>query len=93
MRDFVSSSALKKDVKLAQRRNKDLTLFKQVICWLTAEQPLPQNLKDQVLIGNWNGCREVHLEPDFLFIYRITDTSVIGERLGTHSDLFFKQRR
>lgn len=93
MKKFIVSTILKKDNKLAKRRNKDLTAFKQVITLLMTEQSIPQKFKDHSLSGNWVGYRELHLEPDFLLIYRITPSAILGERLGTHSDLFFKNRR
>jgi mRNA interferase YafQ len=54
------------------------------------EMPLPSKLKDHTLLGNWNEHRELHLEPDWLLIYKINDKSktVIFVRVGTHSDLF-----
>ena len=67
MKEFVASSRLKKDIKLAKKRHKDLTLFKEIVRLLMSEQPLPASVKDHLLIGNWAGCRELHLEPDFLF--------------------------
>ncbi|WP_353957729.1 type II toxin-antitoxin system YafQ family toxin [Turicimonas muris] len=53
-----------------------------------SEQPLPASVKDHLLIGNWAGCRELHLEPDFLFIYENRPEQIYGIRLGSHSDLF-----
>lgn len=88
MRDFIISSALKKDVKRAQKRNQDLSSFKEVVEILMKEESLPPKFKDHPLVGNWIGYRELHLAPDFLFIYRIEANTIYGQRLGTHSDLF-----
>jgi mRNA interferase YafQ len=43
-----------------------------------------------VLIGNYGGRRECHIEPDWLLIYKIDETNkeIIFERTGSHSDLF-----
>ena len=51
---------------------------------------LPEKFRDQKLQGNFAGCREFHIEPDWLLIYRIVKNEVIFERTGTHSDLFKK---
>ncbi len=88
MREFVVSNALKKDIKLSKKRGKDLTKFKEVVRLLMDGDPIPETFKDHPLVGNWNGYRELHLETDFLFIYRLTETELFGQRLGTHSDLF-----
>ena len=88
MREFVVSTALKKDIKLSKKRGKDLTVFKQIVQHLINGEPIPATFKDHPLVGNWNGYRELHLETDFLFIYRLTETELYGQRLGTHADLF-----
>ena len=59
-----------------------------VIDLLLAGMPLPASYVDHPLKGDWKGWRDLHLEPDWLLIYRIA-----GERLelaatGTHSDIF-----
>lgn len=40
------------------------------------------------LTGNWSDYWECHIEPDWLLIYRITETDLILVRTGSHSDLF-----
>ena len=49
---------------------------------------LPTKYKDHKLIGSYEGSRELHIEPDWLLIYRISAQSIILERTGTHCDLF-----
>jgi len=53
-------------------------------------KPLPQKNKNHNLIGNYAGCRECHIEPDWLLIYRIDEDEkmVILVRTGSHSELF-----
>jgi mRNA interferase YafQ len=55
---------------------------------LIEAHPLPETFLDHPLKGNWKDCRDLHIEPDWLLIYRINDGSVHFERTGTHSDLF-----
>ncbi|MBS4846360.1 MAG: type II toxin-antitoxin system YafQ family toxin [Burkholderiales bacterium] len=71
-----------------RKKHKNLTLFKDMVRLLMSEQPLPASGRDHLLIGNWIGCRELHLEPDFLFIYENRPEQIYGVRLGSHSDLF-----
>jgi len=40
---------------------------------LASGQTLPAKYKDHGLIGNFVGCRECHITPDWLLIYEIAD--------------------
>ena len=84
------SSRFKKDYKAIKKRGYDTRLFEEVLCMLSAEQPLPLNYRDHALHGDYIGHRECHITPDWLLIYKIKDTELILEltRTGTHSDLF-----
>ena len=46
-------------------------------------------------LGKAKGCRECHIQPDWLLIYRIKERLEILNLIdtGTHSDLFGKNRR
>jgi len=82
------TNQFKKDLKLAQKRNKKIEKLKKIMNQLIDEIPLPDKNRDHVLIGNYVGRRECHIEPDWLLIYKIEDKSIIFERTGSHSDLF-----
>jgi mRNA interferase YafQ len=84
--DFTNK--FKKDYKLALKRNYDIALIDAVIHDLINEIPLPEKYKDHLLVGNYAGCRECHLKPDWLLIYQIGNGVIVFERTGTHSDLF-----
>ena len=51
---------------------------------------LSEKYRDHELSGNYSGCRECHIEPDWLLIYEIHNDKLILilTRTGTHSDLF-----
>ncbi len=53
-------------------------------------QNLPEEYNDHQLIGNYKGCRECHIAPDWLLIYKLFENVLVLElsRTGTHSDLF-----
>ncbi len=57
---------------------------------LASGEPLSEKHKDHSLSGNYTGCRECHITPDWLLIYEIEDNELILylTRTGTHSDLF-----
>ncbi|HFS1417574.1 TPA: type II toxin-antitoxin system YafQ family toxin [Klebsiella pneumoniae] len=83
------SGQFQKDVKKAQKRHKDMSKLKALMTLLINDAlPLPQVYKDHPLQGNYKGYRDVHIEPDWLLIYKITDEVLRFERTGTHSDLF-----
>ncbi|MEL4073326.1 type II toxin-antitoxin system mRNA interferase toxin, RelE/StbE family [Ochrobactrum sp. GPK 3] len=45
-------------------------------------------LCDQPLKSNWIGYHDLHIEPDWLLIYKADPTNVYFERSGMHSCLF-----
>lgn len=82
------TSRFKQDIKTAKKRGYDLKLLTEVIDMLAAGEQLPPKYKDHNLIGNYKGCRECHIQPDWLLIYEVSDTVLYLTRTGTHSDLF-----
>ncbi|MCX6590810.1 MAG: type II toxin-antitoxin system YafQ family toxin [Acidobacteria bacterium] len=84
----VRGAQFKRDVKLAQRRGKDMVKLKSLILMLLAGDPLPPRYKDHPLGGEWKGFRDAHIEPDWLLIYRVVATTLHLVRTGTHADLF-----
>ena len=84
------SSQFKKDLKTVRKRGYDLRLLTEVIDRLAHGEPLPARNRDHALTGNFSGCRECHIAPDWLLIYELSDMDLILylTRTGTHSDLF-----
>lgn len=88
MRQPGYTGQFKRDVKLAETRGKDMTKLRDVIGLLIAGTPLPSELGDHPLKGEWRPSRDLHIEPDWLLIYYVDGDDVRLERTGTHSDLF-----
>jgi mRNA interferase YafQ len=88
MLEAIRRSQFKRDVKLAERRGKDLSKLRDVLLLLIEEKPLPQYLKDHSLTGNWKHHRDLHIEPDWLLIYKIEGNDLYPVRTGSHADLF-----
>lgn len=84
----VRSGRFKKDVKLAEKRGKDLDKLKAVLLLLLEGAALPPEYRDHPLKGEWNGFRDLHVEPDWLLIYRIEGEELQLARTGSHADLF-----
>lgn len=82
------TTKFKKDLKTVEKRNLDVELLKAVIKKLCLEEILPEKNKDHNLSGEWSGCRECHISPDWLLIYQIGNGIIVFERTGSHSDLF-----
>ncbi len=83
-------STFKKDFKRVVKRGYQISLMETVIDMLANEIPLPPKYKDHPLAGNYADCRECHITPDWLLIYRKNDRELILTltRTGTHSVLF-----
>ena len=84
------TTRFQKDLKRIQKRGYDLALITNVIKILASGSPLPEKNKDHALTGNFTGCRECHITPDWLLIYEIVedDLFLYLTRTGSHSDLF-----
>ena len=82
-------SAFKKDYKRIKRRGYDTRLLEKVMGLLAEGQTLPPEYRDHALTGDYSGCRECHIAPDWLLVYELVERDLILYlmRTGTHSDL------
>jgi mRNA interferase YafQ len=89
MKPVRRSGKFSKDLRLAERQGRDLRKLYAALDLLTAGRPLPVAYRDHGLKGGkWRGCRDCHIEPDWVLIYRIEANEVVLVRIGSHSDLF-----
>jgi len=90
MYEIFRTSSFKKDYKKLTTADKEI--LKEVITALANGETLDSKYKDHNLIGNYLGCRECHLKPDLLLIYRIENEilELALTRVGSHSKLFKK---
>lgn len=88
MRTVSYSGQFKRDIKQAKKRGKSMEKLTAVMQLLIDKQPLPAELKDHALLGNWKPRRDLHIEPDWLLIYQVSDEHVHFDRTGSHADLF-----
>lgn len=84
------TSKFKQDLKTAKKRGYDLSLLQDVLEILASGEPLPEKYRDHNLLGNYKGCRECHITPDWLLIYEVSESQLVLylTRTGSHSDLF-----
>ncbi len=83
-------TSFKKDYKKIVKRGYNIKLMEEIIQKLAKGEQLPDKNKDHLLSGEYTGCRECHISPDWLLIYEIDNGELILylTRTGTHSDLF-----
>lgn len=80
--------SFEKEVEKAKKRGKDMEKLKIVMQLLGLEKPLPAKNRNHKLKGNYSGYWECHIEPDWLLIYKKTETHIVFARTGSHADLF-----
>lgn len=80
----------KRDLKLAKKQGKDIDKLFEVIGAIAEGKKLDEKYRDHSLSGDYAGCRECHVEPDWLLIYEMMDNVLVLllYRVGTHSELF-----
>ena len=84
------TAQFKKDLKLAKKQGKDVEKLFEVVEKLACGERLDPKYRDHELTGNYRGCRECHIDPDWPLIYEVIGDVLILMlyRLGTHSELF-----
>lgn len=90
--DIIWTNQFKKDYKMAMKRHLKIEFLDDIIRKLSNGEELSKKNSDHALAGNWIGCRECYIQPDWLLVYRIENDLLVLtlSRTGTHSDLFGK---
>jgi mRNA interferase YafQ len=88
MKTIRRTRQFKRDVKRMQRQGREVEKLKTVLEALVKGEPLAAKYRDHVLVGQYKGTRECHMEPDWLLIYELAETEIVLIRTGSHSDLF-----
>jgi len=57
---------------------------------LAEDAILEPKYKDHALVGNFAGCRECHIKPNLLLVYKITEDilELALIEVGNHAELF-----
>jgi mRNA interferase YafQ len=91
MREIKYTSRFKKDYKREKRGRHSTILDNKVLSvirLLIEDSTLPEYMHDHALTGNWKDCRDCHIKPDLILIYRKPSPKVLELiRLGSHSEL------
>lgn len=83
------SKQFKKDLKRYQNKPKQIAQLKEVLSKLKENGIVPKEYNPHMLIGEYRGFMECHIESDTLLIWLDeTENQIRLVRLGSHSELF-----
>lgn len=86
------TSAFKKELLNIKKRNKDLSKLTEIVNKLASDIELDAKNRDYQIINNlrFQNCRECHIEPDWLLVYKKDNSNLILFLIetGTYSNLF-----
>lgn len=84
------SGKFDKSLKKCYKRGLNIEKLRQVISMLEETGTVPPQYKPHKLSGDYAGCWECHVQPDWLLIWEQNDTELVLLMIdtGTHSDLF-----
>ena len=88
MKTVKETNRFSKDFAKVIRRGKNPQKVFDIIELLAHDLDLPSRCRPHKLSGNWANFWECHIEPDWLLIYEIDETTINLYRTGSHSDLF-----
>jgi len=88
MKNLALALNYEKDLKRLKKKHYDLDKIETPVEFLLKGEVLPAKYKDHALFGNLQGKRELHIEPNWLLMYKSTDTEISLIRTGTHDDLY-----
>lgn len=84
------SGLFKRSFKRCMKRGLDVGAFRMVAETLGNAGTLPARYKPHKLSGNYRGCWECHITPDWLLVWEQDDDelTLLFIDTGSHSDLF-----
>lgn len=88
------TSSFKKSLKKILKQGKDYNKLKAVITKLANKEELEEKYRNHQLSNDkdYVNCKECHVEPDWLLIYKYQEETLILLLVdtGSHSELFKK---
>lgn len=89
MLDIFHTNSFKRDLKKAKLQNKNFDKLDAVVEMLSNDpKKIPPKYRNHQLSGRWDDSWELHVQPDWLLVYKLEADCIILERLGSHSELF-----
>jgi mRNA interferase YafQ len=88
MLDFAFTNQFKKDLKLMEKRRKNMDKIYEIMVLLIWEEPLPEHCREHKLHGDLEGLWDCHVEGDWVILYELDEGKKISFVFtGIHSDL------
>lgn len=88
----ITSSKFNKQLKKIIKQGKSIDKLSLVVKKLANGEELESKYRDHALSDNkyYRNCRECHIEPDWLLVYKYNNDQLILYLVetGSHSDLF-----
>ena len=86
-----TTTEFEKNLKKIKKQNKNIKKLLSVVNKIANHETLDEKYRDHLLVGyKIPGCRECHIEPDWLLVYRIykNELLLLLVATGSHSNLF-----
>lgn len=89
-RTLITSNLYESGLLLMAKRGLPMQQMHAMICLLLNRETIPKKYRDHKLNDSkkWKDCRELHVQPDWLLIYRLSNDAVTLIATGTHADLY-----
>lgn len=90
MYSIIYTGQFKKSLKRCVKRGLNIKVLTDTLDLLQTTGTLPPEYKAHRLIGDYAGCWECHMQPDWLLVWRQNDQELelVLIDTGTHSDIF-----
>ena len=90
MRTPIFTKKFQKELKKCKSRGLNISKIGDIMAKLIEDEPLEARNKNHPLSGDFSGCYECHIRPDWLLVYMLDNeaNTITFLRTGTHSDLF-----
>lgn len=85
---FDYTTQFKRDYR--KLKQADMQAVDETIKKLLKGEVLDAKYKDHLLTGNYKGCRDCHVRPDLVLIYKRSEDILVltALRISSHSELF-----
>ena len=90
-REIIRSKDFKRSFKRFLKSGIDIKVdLEEILDILVTYNESPMKYRDHQLKNcrDFKNCRELHVKPNLLLVYRLSDSSTELLQLGSHSDLF-----
>lgn len=84
-----STHQFKKDTARLKKQGRNMRLLRDTLDLLIEEQPLPKRYRNHQLHGDFAGCCDCHIQPDWILIYEYRGNELRLYRTGSHSELYW----